>query len=218
MLDFSLVTEYIPFLLKASILTLEISILSLVLGLIMGIIIVIMKISKFKILSLFADFYIWVLRGTPLLVQLFLVYFGLPQIGIELDPFTASVLALGINAGAYIAEILRGGIMSIPKGQMEAAQSLGLSYPTIMRRIILPQALRVSIPAIGNESITLLKDSSLASLVTVSELMMTSQRFASTNYAFIEFYITAAILYLVMTTIFSYFLRKIEFKLSISER
>jgi len=87
-----------------------------------------------------------------------------------------------------------------------------------MRRIILPQALRVSIPAIGNESITLLKDSSLASLVTVSELMMTSQRFASTNYAFIEFYITAAVLYLVMTTIFSFFLRKVEFKLSISER
>jgi polar amino acid transport system permease protein len=218
MLDFSLVKQYIPFLLEASLTTLEISILSLVLGLIMGIIIVIMKISKFKPLSLFAGFYIWVLRGTPLLVQLFLVYFGLPQIGIELNPFTSSVLALGINAGAYIAEILRGGILSIPKGQMEAAQSLGLSYPTIMRRIILPQALRVSIPAIGNESITLLKDSSLASLVTVSELMMTSQRFASTNYAFIEFYITAAVLYLLMTTIFSFFLRKVEFKLSISER
>lgn len=217
MLDFSLVQEYIPFLLKASVTTLEIFICSIALGIIMGIIIVIMKISKFKPLSLFANFYIWTLRGTPLLVQLFLVYFGLPQIGIELNPFSASVLALGINAGAYIAEILRGGILSIPKGQMEAAQSLGLSYPTIMRRIIFPQAFRVSIPAIGNESITLLKDSSLASLVTVSELMMTSQRFASTNYAFIEFYITAALFYLIMTTILSFFLRKVEFKLSISE-
>jgi polar amino acid transport system permease protein len=218
MLDFSLVQPYIPFLLKASIITLEISILSLLLGLIMGIIIVIMKISKYKSLTWFADFYIWTLRGTPLLVQVFLVYFGLPQIGIEVSPFIASVFALGINAGAYIAEILRGGILSIPNGQMEAAQSLGLSYPTIMRRIILPQAFRVSIPAIGNESITLLKDSSLASLVTVSELMMTSQRFASTNYAFIEFYITAAVLYLMMTTVFTFVLRKIEFKLSISER
>lgn len=217
MLDFSLVQEYIPFLLKASVTTLEIFLCSIALGIIMGIIIVIMKISKFKPLSLFANFYIWTLRGTPLLVQLFLVYFGLPQIGIELNPFSASVLALGINAGAYIAEILRGGILSIPKGQMEAAQSLGLSYPTIMRRIIFPQAFRVSIPAIGNESITLLKDSSLASLVTVSELMMTSQRFASTNYAFIEFYITAALFYLIMTTILSFFLRKVEFKLSISE-
>jgi polar amino acid transport system permease protein len=218
MLDFSLVQEYIPFLLKASVLTIEISILSIILGLIMGIIVVLMRISKFKPLSLLASFYIWSLRGTPLLVQLFLVYFGLPQIGVELDPFTASVFALGINAGAYIAEILRGGILSIPKGQMEAAQSLGLSYPTIMRRIIFPQALRVSLPAIGNESITLLKDSSLASLVTVSELMMTSQRFAATNYAFIEFYITAALFYLVMTTVLSFFLRKIEFKLAVSER
>ncbi|MFC4798453.1 amino acid ABC transporter permease [Neobacillus sp. GCM10023253] len=217
MLDFSLVEQYVPFLLKASVTTLEIFIFSIALGLVMGIIIVIMKISKFKPFSLFANFYIWTLRGTPLLVQLFLVYFGLPQIGVELAPFPAAVLALGINAGAYIAEILRGGILSIPKGQMEAAQSLGLSYPTIMRRIIFPQAFRVSIPAIGNESITLLKDSSLASLVTVSELMMTSQRFASTNYAFIEFYISAALLYLIMTTILSFFLSKIEFKMSISE-
>jgi polar amino acid transport system permease protein len=218
MLDFSLVKEYIPFLLKASVTTLEIAILSLILGLIMGIVIVIMKISKYKLLSWFSDFYVWVLRGTPLLVQLFLVYFGLPQIGIELNPFIASILALGLNAGAYIAEILRGGILSIPQGQTEAAQSLGLGYPTIMRRIILPQALRVSIPGIGNEAITLLKDSSLASLVTVSELMMTSQRFASTNYAFIEFYITAAIFYLFMTTVFTFVLRKIEFRLSTSER
>src|SRR5690606_28166826 len=117
----------------------------------------------------------WVIRGTPMLVQLFLVYFGLPQIGIELSPFVSSVIALGINAGAYIAEIYRGGIMSIPKGQMEAAESLGMSYGTIMRRIILPQAFRVTIPALGNQAISMLKDSSLASLVTVSELLMVSQ-------------------------------------------
>ncbi len=218
MLDFSLVQKYVPFLLEASLLTLEITIFSILLGLVLGLIIVLMKISKVKPLVLFADFYIWSIRGTPLLVQLFLVYFGLPQIGIELSPFVASVAALGINAGAYIAEILRGGIQSIPKGQMEAAQSLGMNYATIMRRIILPQALRVSIPGIGNEAITLLKDSSLASLVTLSELMMTSQRFAATNYAFIEFYITAAALYLLMTTLFTFILKKIERKLSISER
>jgi polar amino acid transport system permease protein len=217
-MDFSLVEKYLPFLLQACITTLEIAVLSLALGLMMGIIIVLMKISKYKALIWSADFYIWTLRGTPLLVQLFLVYYGLPQIGIQFGPFTASVIALGVNAGAYLAEILRGGIVSIPKGQMEAAQSLGMHYPTIMRRIILPQAFRVSIPAIGNESITLLKDSSLASLVTVSELMMTSQRFASTNYAFIEFYITAAVFYLAMTTIFTFVLKKAEFRLSISER
>ncbi|MFY0545988.1 amino acid ABC transporter permease [Brevibacillus sp. H7] len=218
MLDFSLVQQYIPFLLEASLLTLEISVLSIAAGLVLGLAAVLIKLSRLRPLAVIVDFYIWFIRGTPLLVQLFLVYFGLPQIGIELSPFVASVTALGVNAGAYFAEILRGGIVSIPKGQMEAALSLGMSYPTIMRRIILPQAFRVSIPAIGNESITLLKDSSLASLVTLSELMMTSQRFASTNYAFIEFYITAAALYLLMTTMFTFVLRKMERRLSMSER
>ncbi|MCK9906753.1 amino acid ABC transporter permease, partial [Frankia sp. Cpl3] len=103
-----------------------------------------------------------------------LIYFGLPQIGIQLSAFVSAVLALGINAGAYIAEIYRGGIMSVPKGQMEAAESLGMSYTQIMRRVILPQAFRVSVPALGNQAIMMLKDSSLASLVTVSELMMVS--------------------------------------------
>jgi polar amino acid transport system permease protein len=216
-LDFSLVQKYIPFLIKASITTLEISILSILIGLVLGLVVVLMKISHFKPLSLFADFYIWVIRGTPMLVQLFLVYFGLPQIGIELSPFAASLIALGMNAGAYMAEIFRGGIQSIPHGQMEAALSLGMNYPTIMRRIILPQAFRVRIPGLGNESITLLKDSSLASLVTVSELMMTSQRFASSNYAFIEFYITAAILYLIMTTLVTIVLRRIESRLTVGD-
>lgn len=217
MLDFSLVTDFIPFLLQASVVTLEITVCSLALGLVLGLIFCLMKISKIAPLVWISDFYIWVIRGTPMLVQLFLVYFGLPQIGIELSPFVSSVIALGINAGAYIAEIYRGGIMSIPKGQMEAAESLGMSYGTIMRRIILPQAFRVTIPALGNQAISMLKDSSLASLVTVSELLMVSQRFAATNYAFIEFYIAASVLYLIMTTFFQFLLNKIEKRLSISE-
>ncbi|QRG65212.1 amino acid ABC transporter permease [Brevibacillus choshinensis] len=217
MLDFTLVSDFIPFLLQAALVTLELSIVSIILGLLLGLIAALMKISKVKPLVWIADFYIWVIRGTPMLVQLFLVYFGLPQVGIELGPFTAGVIALGINSGAYIAEIYRGGMLSIPKGQTEAAQSLGMGYATIMKRIILPQAIRVSIPALGNQAISMLKDSSLASLVTVSELMMVSQRFAATNYAFIEFYITAALLYLFLTTIFSFILKKIEYRLSVSD-
>lgn len=217
MLDFSLVTEFIPFLLKASLMTLELSIVSIILGLLLGLVAALMKISTIKPLVWFADLYIWVIRGTPMLVQLFLVYFGLPQFGIELGPFTSAVIALGINSGAYIAEIYRGGMLSIPKGQTEAAQSLGMNYGTIMKRIILPQAFRVSIPALGNQAISMLKDSSLASLVTVSELMMVSQRFAATNYAFFEFYIVAALLYLLLTTIFSFVLNKIEYRLSVSD-
>ncbi|MDQ1145684.1 polar amino acid transport system permease protein [Bacillus sp. SORGH_AS 510] len=218
MLDFSLVTKFIPFMLKATIVTLELSVVSILIGLILGLFIALMKISPIKVLSLFADFYLWIIRGTPMLVQLFIVYFGLPQIGIELSPFVSSVIALGINSAAYIAEIYRGGIQSIPRGQVEAAESLGMKYPTIMKKIILPQAIRVSVPSLGNQAIMMLKDSSLASLVTVSELMMVSQRFASTNFAFIEFYVAAAGFYLIMTTLFTFILNKVEVRLSISDR
>lgn len=145
MLDFSLVTKFIPFLLQAAWVTLEISVLSILLGLVLGLIAAMMKISKIRPLVWLVDFYLWVIRGTPVLVQLFLVYFGLPQIGIEIGPFLSSILALGVNAGAYIAEIYRGGIMSVPQGQIEAAESLGMSYWKTMQRIVLPQAFRVSI-------------------------------------------------------------------------
>lgn len=218
MLNFSLVGEFIPFLVKAAVVTIQLSLVSILIGMVFGLFIALMRISKIKILSYIAQFYIWIIRGTPMLVQLFLVYFGLPQIGIELSPFISSVIALGMNAAAYIAEIYRGGIMSVPIGQMEAAESIGMRYSVIMKKIILPQALRVSVPSLGNQAVMMLKDSSLASLVTVSELMMVSQRFASTNYAFIEFYIVAAGFYLVMTTIFTFILNKIERRMSISER
>ncbi|NHC40198.1 amino acid ABC transporter permease [Bacillus sp. MM2020_1] len=218
MLNFSLVGEFIPFLVKAAVVTIQLSLVSIIIGMFFGLLIALMRISKIKIFSYVAQFYIWIIRGTPMLVQLFLVYFGLPQIGIELTPFISSVIALGLNAAAYIAEIYRGGIMSVPIGQMEAAESLGMRYPVIMKKIILPQALRVSVPSLGNQAVMMLKDSSLASLVTVSELMMVSQRFAATNYAFIEFYIVAAGFYLVMTTIFTFILNKIEQRMSISER
>jgi polar amino acid transport system permease protein len=218
MLNFSLVNDFIPFMLKAAVVTMQLSLVSIFVGLVLGLVIALMKISRIKVLSLIAGFYLWIIRGTPMLVQLFLVYFGLPQMGIDLSPFLSSVIALGMNSAAYIAEIYRGGILSVPKGQVEAAEALGMKYPTIMKKIILPQAIRVSVPSLGNQAIMMLKDSSLASLVTVSELMMVSQRFASTNYAFIEFYMTAAVFYLAMTTIFTFILNRVESRLSISER
>lgn len=218
MLNFSLVGDFIPYLIKAAVVTMQLSLVSIIVGLVFGLVIALMRISKIKALSYIAKFYIWIIRGTPMLVQLFLVYFGLPQIGIELSPFVSSVIALGMNAAAYIAEIYRGGIMSVPSGQVEAAEALGMRYPAIMKKIILPQAIRVSVPSLGNQAVMMLKDSSLASLVTVSELMMVAQRFASTNYAFIEFYIVAAGFYLVMITIFTFILNKLEKRMSISER
>ncbi|WP_197141193.1 amino acid ABC transporter permease [Lysinibacillus sphaericus] len=217
MLDFSLVTDFLPFMVKASWVTLKLTLYSTIFGLILGLFVALMKISKVKVIRLIADFYLWIIRGTPMLVQLFLIYYGLPQVGIELSPMVAAVIALGINSAAYIAEIYRGGIMSISKGQIEAAESLGMSYFLQMRKVILPQALRVSLPALGNQAIMMLKDSSLASLVTVSELLMVSQRYAASNYAFIEFYLVAAGFYLVMTTFFTFILNRVERRMSVSD-
>ncbi|TFB56310.1 amino acid ABC transporter permease [Cryobacterium tagatosivorans] len=218
MLDFSLVAPFLPFLLTGALVTIEISVLATALGLVLGLIAALARMSPFKPIRWVADFYVWSIRGTPVLVQLFIVYFGLPQIGIELGAMLAAVLALGANTGAYVAEILRGGILAVPAGQIEAAESLGMSSAKVMRRIILPQAFRLSIPALGNQAVSMLKESSLASLVTVNELMMVSQRFAATNYAYMEFYIVAAVIYLVMTTGMSWILGKIEFRMSVSER
>lgn len=217
MLDFGLVTNYLPYMVDATWITLMLTLYSTVIGLTLGLVVALMKISKFKVLSLIADFYLWIIRGTPMLVQLFLVYFGLPQLGIELSPFVSAVIALGINAAAYIAEIYRSGIISISKGQMEAAESLGMGYFLKMRKVVLPQALRVSIPSLGNQAIMMLKDSSLASLVTISELLMVSQRYAATNYAFIEFYLVAAGFYLALTSVFTFILNRVERRISISE-
>lgn len=218
MLDFNLVLPFLPYLLTGALVTIEISVLATALGLVLGLIAALARKSPFKPIKGVADFYVWSIRGTPVLVQLFIVYFGLPQIGIELGAMLAAVLALGANTGAYVAEILRGGILAVPVGQIEAAESLGMSSAKVMRRITLPQAFRLSIPALGNQAVSMLKESSLASLVTVNELMMVSQRFAATNYAYMEFYIVAAVIYLIMTTGMSWVLGKIEFRMSKSER
>lgn len=217
-MDFTLVSPYLGFLAQAAWITILISILSLALGLILGLVAAVMKLSGVKLLVRLVDLYVWVFRGTPVLVQLFLIYFGLPQLGIELGAFLSAVLGLGINAGAYIAEILRGGLQAVPKGQLEAASSLGMSKPKVLWRIVLPQAIRISVPALGNQAISMIKDSSLASLVTVSELMMVAQRFAASNFAFMEFYLTVAAIYLLLTTVMSVFLSRIEKRMAVSDR
>lgn len=217
-MDFSLVAPYVGYLAQAAGITVVISVLSLALGLVLGLLTALAKLSGVRPLVWLADGYVWVIRGTPVLVQLFLIYFGLPQIGIELGAFLSSILGLGLNAGAYIAEIFRGGIQAVPEGQREAASSLGMPSGTLVRRIILPQAFRISVPALGNQAVSMLKDSSLASLVTVNELMMVSQRFAASNFAFMEFYIAAALIYLAMTTVVSWLLKKLEYRAAVSER
>ena len=210
MLDWNIITHYFPFLLSGALLTLKISVLSLVLGLAFGLTAALCKLAQNPLLRWPAIFYVWLIRSTPLLVQLFIIYFGFPQIGIDLGPFFSGVLGLALNVGAYNAETIRGGIISIAKGQTEAARSLGMSSPLAMRRIILPQALRIIIPPLGNNFVILIKDTSLVSTITVVELTLTAQRLIASTYKPFEMYVMAAVLYAVLTSAASLLLVWVE--------
>ncbi len=210
MLDWNIIIHYFPFLLKGALLTLEISILSLVLGLAFGLGAALCKLTRNPFVRWPTTFYIWLIRSTPLLVQLFIIYFGFPQIGIDLGPYWSGVLGLALNVGAYNAETIRGGIMSVPTGQTEGARSLGMSGALAMRRIILPQALRIIIPPLGNNFIILIKDTSLVSTITLVELTLTAQRFIGSTYKPFEMYLMAAALYAVMTSAASLLLSWLE--------
>ncbi len=210
MFDWNVIIHYFPFFVTGALLTLKISILSLFFGLIFGLIAALCKLSDNPLLRWPAVFYIWLIRSTPLLVQLFIIYFGLPQIGIDLGPFFSGVLGLALNVGAYNAETIRGGIISVPYGQTEAARSLGMNAALAMRRIILPQALRIIIPPLGNNFIILIKDTSLLSTITVVELTLTAQRLIGSTYKPFEMYVMAAVLYAVLTSSASLLLTWVE--------
>lgn len=202
-LDFSVVWQYWPFLLDGAWLTLQLSVLGSALGLVLGLFAALGRLSRHWLLSAPAGFYIWFIRGTPLLVQLFIIYYGLPQLGVQISAYTAAVLGLGINGGAYMAESYRASIEAIPRGQTEAALSLGMTPALAMRRIIIPQALKIAIPSLGNQAIILLKDSSLASVIALAELLMVAKRYGSRHFTFLEFFLVAALIYLVLTTFFN---------------
>lgn len=218
MLDWQIMTHYFPFLLQGAWLTLQISVISVALGLVFGLIAALCKLSHNKLLWGIASFYIWLIRSTPLLVQLFIIYFGLPQLGIDLGPMLSGILGLSLNAGAYNAETIRGGIISVHSGQMEASRSLGMSFGLAMRRIILPQAVRIIIPPLGNNFIILIKDTSLVSTITVIELTMTAQRLIGSTYRPFEMYLMAALLYAVLTTTAALLLRSFEKRFALERR
>ncbi len=157
-----------------------------------------------KGLTLLVRFYIWVIRGTPLLVQLFVVFYGLPNVGIVLEPFPAAVLVFSINEGAYMAETVRSALEAVPAGQFEAGQCVGMSYFQIMRRIVLPQALRTAFPPLSNSLIAMMKDTSLAANITVTEMFMTTQRIAAVNFEYLALYLEVAFIYLMFSTILTW--------------
>lgn len=215
-MDLGFIINKLPPLLEGSIVTIQLTFITLVLGTVLGIIFALFKISKNIVISSIATFYIWVFRGTPMILQLFFFYFALPTINENwvLKPFQAAVLGLSLNCAAYMAEIIRGGIISIDKGQFEASKALGFTYFQTMIKIILPQTIRVIIPSVGNEFITMLKDTSLVSTIAMVELMRTAQEIGSTTFKVTEMFLGAAILYLIMTTVFTSAFSALEKKLA----
>ena len=194
---------YVPGFLHASWIVLVLTLLIILLSWVCGLVAALAKASQLGVLRQASTFYIWFIRGTPALIQIFIVYFGLPQLGLGLSPFVAGVIALGINSGAYVAEIIRSGLFAIPRGQMESAMALGMSRFDAMSRIILPQVVRIILPSITNEAISTLKNTSLLSTITVVELTLYAQTIIATTFRPFEFYIATAILYLVLTTLLS---------------
>lgn len=200
-LDYSVIFNKIDLFIDGSLVTLEVSILSLIIAIGFGIIGAIFRISRFKILNVIGGIYVWIIRGTPLIVQLFILYFGLPQFGIELSPMVAGIAGLSFNTGAYISEIIRSGINAVDKGQIEAAESLGMTSSQVMVRIVSPQVVKIIIPTMVNQFIITLKNSSLISLVTITELFRTGESLIATTFRSFEVYTTVAIFYLIMTSL-----------------
>ncbi|WP_302791668.1 amino acid ABC transporter permease [Dialister invisus] len=199
-MDFELIQRALPILLMGAGVTIEITAFSVAIGFFIGLFVGIARISQFKILRIMAAVYADCIRGTPLLVQIFLIYFALPMaIGQRVEPFIAAVAACGINSGAYVSEIFRAGIQAIDVGQIEAGRSLGLTWWQTMRFIILPQAFKNILPPLGNEFIAMLKDSSLVSVIGFEELTRRGQLIIAQTYGSFEIWMTVAVLYLIMT-------------------
>ncbi len=200
--------------LEASGLTLKLTITSLVFGSIIGLFFALLRISKKKWLNAIADIYIGIIRGTPLIVQIAILYFGIASF-VTLSQFWAGSIALAVHNGAYIAEIFRGAIQGVDKGQMEAGRSLGMSYPSTMKEIILPQAFKLSIPSLGNQFIICLKDSSLVAYVGMSDLWGVGLSEAASNYRQLETYAVVGLYYLAIVMAITFLLKKVEKRLNV---
>ena len=174
--------------------------------------------ARVKVLWQLCRFYIWVFRGTPLLVQLFVVFYGMPRIGIVIDPFPAAVIVFSLNEGAYCAEIIRAALESVPPGQLEAGYCVGMNYLQTMRRIILPQAMRTAFPSLSNSLIAMVKDTSLAANITVTEMFMVTQRIVARTYEPLALYIEVGLIYLLFSTVLTRLQSMGEKKLNIYDK
>ena len=195
--------------LEGSEIRLEIFFITLVIALPLGMLAALGRLSKLRLLSAFMEFYIWLMRGTPLMLQLLFVYFALPMIGIRLPDIAAALLAFTLNYAAYFAEIFRAGIQSVPKGQYEAAKTLGMNYTQTMRRIILPQVIRIVLPPVSNETINLVKDTSLIYILAMNDLLRVARTIVQREFDMTPFLI-AGIFYLAMTFVLTWMFKRLE--------
>lgn len=219
-MDFSRVfNEAMPLLLDGLKLTALVSLASIAIGMILGLFICLMKMSKNVVLRGIAGVYIWIIRGTPMLVQALIIFLGVPQLiqvaipSFRFDAVTAGIITLSLNAGAYLAEIYRGGIMAVPRGQSEAARSLGLSKSKTMRKVILPQALKFSVPSLVNQFIITIKDTSILTVIGMAEVVNKAQQYVGSTFVYFETYSIVALMYLAIISLLMVLSNHIEKKL-----
>lgn len=195
--------------------TIPLTLLSFAIGMVIAIIVAVTRVMKIKVLSEIFRFYVWVFRGTPMLVQLFIIFYGLPNVGVRLDAFPSAIIAFSLNVGAYASETIRGSILSIPKSQTEGAVACGLSLGQAMYHIVLPQAIKNCVPALFNTFIALVKDTSLAANITITEMFMATQRIVAVTYEPLALYIEVAVVYLIFSTALTYLQKYVESKLNV---
>ena len=211
----SLMMDALPSLLWACLIfTVPLTLLSFVLGLSLGFLAAVARLFAPKPIAAIVRFYVWIIRGTPLLVQLFLIFYGLPSVGIVLDAFPAALIGFTLNVGAYTSEIIRAVLLAVPKGQWEAAYSIGMTWAQAMRRTILPQATRIAVPPLSNTFISLVKDTSLAAAITVPELFRAGQRIVATSYEPLIIYVQVALIYLMVSSVLSSLQARVEQRFS----
>lgn len=212
-----MIDSFWPLLSAGLIFTVPLTLITFVLGIVLGLSVALARLYGPAPLVMLVRFYVWLIRGTPLLVQLFLIFYGLPSAGIVLDAFTAAVIGFTLNIGAYSSETIRATLAAIPKGQWEAAHAIGMNWPQAMGRVILPQAARIAVPPLSNTFISLVKDTSLAAAVTVPELFQAAQRLASVTYEPLILYIETALIYLMFSSVLSTLQDRLEQRLAHKE-
>ncbi|MEX3629453.1 MAG: amino acid ABC transporter permease [Burkholderia sp.] len=214
----SLLVDSRPVLAQGAVLTVKFALLSMVFGLILAVVLALMGIARNRVLNAIARVYVSLMRGTPLLVQIFVIYYGLPSLGISLDPTPAGVIALSANVAAYMSESMRGAILGIESGQWLASYSLGLSWGQTLRYVIGPQALRIAVPSLSNSLISLIKDTSLVSVITVTELLRSAQEIIASTYQPLPLYLAAAAVYWVLCQVLEWVQRWWERRLALPTR